>query len=301
MTGSEKGIIYCRSQTATKQMAIELGCTAHHSEMSPEARDDVLQAWATGNSGRWLVATTGVGAGIHMPGIVVMLHCDRSYGIVDFVQQTGRGGRADGEKVRSIIVYSYFPQKERAGATVIEKTNNEAMRNFMLTPSCRWRILGMEMNGVAREICESIEGALHCDNCGLEEASQVSDQEDDQVSDEADETDVAIDDVGYVEIMEEYTTEVDRRAEETAGRKETTPCESQDISNDVLADHCRQQGRDANMLHNWLDDIHFGCVLCFMAKRRARYGGAAPPKNIHREKTDMCEPVEGRQYEQLRK
>jgi superfamily II DNA helicase RecQ len=53
---------------------------------------------------RWIVATTGLGTGIDIVGIVAVVYMGQLYGLVDFVQQTGRGGRRDGDVVESVIV-----------------------------------------------------------------------------------------------------------------------------------------------------------------------------------------------------
>ncbi len=40
-----------------------------------------------------MVATTGLGTGLDMEGIVAVVHAELPYGLVDFVKQTERGGR----------------------------------------------------------------------------------------------------------------------------------------------------------------------------------------------------------------
>lgn len=101
MTGYQKGVVYCRSQKQCEVMAEEIGCDFHYSGMSEEDRRRVRIAWAEGqgHSHRWIVATTGLGTGIDIAGIVAVIHMEQPYGLVDFVQQTGRGGRRVGEVV----------------------------------------------------------------------------------------------------------------------------------------------------------------------------------------------------------
>ncbi|KAK4205819.1 hypothetical protein QBC37DRAFT_393824, partial [Rhypophila decipiens] len=87
MTGCQKGVIYCRSKSQF-----------HHSGMSEKNGHEARAAWIEGrHTSRWIAATTGLGTGIAIEGIVGVVHMEKPYGLVDFVQQTGRGGRRAGE------------------------------------------------------------------------------------------------------------------------------------------------------------------------------------------------------------
>ncbi|KPA35170.1 recq family helicase, partial [Fusarium langsethiae] len=102
MTGCQKGVIYCRSKSQCEAIADEIGCGFHHSSMSEQDRHEARTTWAEGrNTSRWIAATTGLGTGIDIEGIVAVVHMEKPYGLVDFVQQIGRGGRRAGEVVRS--------------------------------------------------------------------------------------------------------------------------------------------------------------------------------------------------------
>ena len=80
--------------------------------MDESERLTTLKKWVDGTGGnRWITATTGLGTGVDIKGIVGVVHMEQPYGIVDFVQQTGRGGRREGEMVESVVVMD-----ERAGA-----------------------------------------------------------------------------------------------------------------------------------------------------------------------------------------
>ncbi|KAM7209832.1 P-loop containing nucleoside triphosphate hydrolase protein [Rhypophila decipiens] len=91
MTGCQKG----------QAIADEIGCGFHHSGMSEKNGHEARAAWIEGrHTSRWIAATTGLGTGIAIEGIVGVVHVEKPYGLVDFVQQTGRGGRRAGEVVR---------------------------------------------------------------------------------------------------------------------------------------------------------------------------------------------------------
>ncbi|KAJ4009378.1 hypothetical protein NW758_015265, partial [Fusarium oxysporum] len=71
-----------------------VGCKAYHSKLTREARVGALQDWVDGRDGqRWIAATTGLGTGVDIKGIVGVIHAGPPFGLVDFVQQTGRGGQ----------------------------------------------------------------------------------------------------------------------------------------------------------------------------------------------------------------
>lgn len=63
--------------------------------MTEEARRGARDEWA-GGARRWIAATTGLGTGIDITGVVAVVHAGAPYGLVDFAQQTGRGGAAGG-------------------------------------------------------------------------------------------------------------------------------------------------------------------------------------------------------------
>ncbi len=165
MVSGERGVVYCRSIDQCKALAEAIGCPAHHSAMTAEEQESARVAWASGKGHRWIVATTGLGTGIDIGGIVSVIHAGLPYGIVDFIQQTGRGARRNGETVRSTIVYDGQWKAERLGATEVEVMNQQEMRNFVETPGCRRYILSSVMDGAQGIECSGLEGALRCDRC----------------------------------------------------------------------------------------------------------------------------------------
>jgi len=168
MTGDQKGVVYCRTHGEAEMMAERVGCEFYHSSIAEAARrQEILAGWMEGRGGiRWIVATTGLGTGIDIAGIVAVVHMGSPYGIVDFVQQTGRGGRRDGEVVNSVIVKSPGRATIRVQASDVEHWNHEAMVAFIEQPSCRRIILGELMDGHGQS-CEAL-GVEQCDRCGNE-------------------------------------------------------------------------------------------------------------------------------------
>ncbi|KAK2675261.1 P-loop containing nucleoside triphosphate hydrolase [Fusarium oxysporum f. sp. vasinfectum] len=76
-----------------------------YSVPSGPAQVSALQDWVDGQDGqRWIAATTGLGTGVDIKGIIGVIHTGLPFGLVDFVQQTGRGSRQRGEVIDSVIM-----------------------------------------------------------------------------------------------------------------------------------------------------------------------------------------------------
>ena len=83
-------------------MAVRLDCRPYY--RASEGKEEALAAWADGEE-RVIVATTALGTGIDVSGINLVVHLGRPHGIVDFVQEVGRAGRAgEAEAARSVVV-----------------------------------------------------------------------------------------------------------------------------------------------------------------------------------------------------
>ncbi|KAJ6438063.1 ATP-dependent DNA helicase PIF1 [Purpureocillium lavendulum] len=132
MTTSQRGVVYCHSIKDCKVIA---------------ARKD----WVDGRDGqRWIVATTGLGTGIDVQGIVGVVHAGPPYGLVDLAQQTGCGGRRRGEIVDSVIVTDGRPGWVDKLGRDIDHENRAAVQHFIDNPGCRRVTLGKFMDGVGR-------------------------------------------------------------------------------------------------------------------------------------------------------
>ncbi|KPI44936.1 ATP-dependent DNA helicase tlh1, partial [Cyphellophora attinorum] len=166
MQGNMKGIVYCRSRAGAEQLAATLGCACYHSELAETARAERLAAWSSSAVGvsRWIVATSGLGTGIDIEGIVAIVHAEAPWGMVDFVQQTGRGGRRPGEEVESVVVLGqqepWWPQDVDDAAQL----NMAAMERFLQTTGCRRAVISEFMDGQAVSCAAVVNGAM-CDRC----------------------------------------------------------------------------------------------------------------------------------------
>ncbi|KAH7169607.1 P-loop containing nucleoside triphosphate hydrolase protein [Fusarium sp. MPI-SDFR-AT-0072] len=156
MSPAQQGVIYCRSIKQCEEMAALVGCKAHHSKLTRDSRASVLQGWIDGRGGqRWIAATTGLGTGVDIRGIIRVIHVGPPFGLVDFVQQTGRGGRQRGEVVDSVIFGSD-----------IDHINREGVGLFIEGKGCQRLVLGRFFDGAEAEVsgCREMQ-AEYYDRC----------------------------------------------------------------------------------------------------------------------------------------
>lgn len=156
----ERGIFYCTSRDGTEEVAKVLGCPYYHS--LTDEKDAAVEKWLEDEG--FMAATGALGTGGDYPGIVFIVHIGLPYGMIDFAQETGRGGRA-GEDVDSIIlledsVYRRLEKQDAAELTIDEL----AMQRFIQTRDCRRFAMGGYLDEEG-QTCDEVGGRL-CDCCG---------------------------------------------------------------------------------------------------------------------------------------
>lgn len=165
MTSRQKGVMYCQSRSQCIAVAEAIGCNFHHSRIGEKERDEARHAWAAGRGSQWIVATSGLGTGIDIEGIVAVVHMERPWGLVDFVQQTGRGGRRAGEDMVSVIMHDGRPGRVQEHASFMDASNQAQIQAYITTPGCRRAVISAFMDGVAGEICRDVARAALYDGC----------------------------------------------------------------------------------------------------------------------------------------
>jgi Helicase conserved C-terminal domain len=132
-----------------------------------ENKEEEFDQWAKRKT-RIIVATTALGAGIHFEDIRDVVHCGLSSSVVEFVQETGRGGR-DGLPCNAVTYYDTTdtmkppPVSQDVFGARIMKTvaSSKVCRRFHVTDL---------LDGYPTD-CISCGGAL-CDICNGEYESQ---------------------------------------------------------------------------------------------------------------------------------
>ncbi|KXJ85269.1 hypothetical protein Micbo1qcDRAFT_186716 [Microdochium bolleyi] len=276
LEGDQKGVVYCRSRRDSEKLAERIGCSYYHSGMADLARREVLHRWVSGSGpSRWITATSGLGTGVDISGISVIIHAEEPYGLVDYVQQTGRGGRREGEVVEATIVLAGGAgpgnQKRRQWAegreTDVERADRLAIEEFVRGTECRRAVLGRFIDGVAGEDCRQI-GAVQCDWCenraGREEGAgdERSSGTDGETGDEVD-------------------GEVNDEGAETANR---------------LKEHQTQQQQRRDLLQQWLEEVEgeSRCAVCYVRWRVV--GQRTSGRESYRHKLESCRVIRKGDY-----
>jgi hypothetical protein len=158
LSGGEKGVVYCSSKAQCERLARELNCGYYHAEDVDRA--DRLAEWAEGRG--FIVATSALGTGVDFLGIVFILHMGMPWSMIDYAQESGRGGRA-GEVVDSVILVEEGEVEYRLGRDS-RSIDMVAMAQFIHASGCRRGVISGYLDGKRVE-CSDIE-AVRCDRCG---------------------------------------------------------------------------------------------------------------------------------------
>lgn len=169
-TGLEKVLVFCRSRKDTERWAEHFNCTFFHSQV--EEKGERLIKWREG----LMFATGSLGAGVDVDQVMYVVHLGIPYGMVDFDQEVGRGGRG-GEIFESLVFLSEMEKLELVEMDENSLTlDRKIMREYLLTEECRRRKMGKYLNGEEFEInCLGIGGEL-CDRCRAGEDGELQDK-----------------------------------------------------------------------------------------------------------------------------
>jgi superfamily II DNA helicase RecQ len=85
------------------------------------------------------------------------------WSIIDYAQESGRGGRA-GKVVDSVILVRHG-EVEATLAKNADNINVSAIRFFIVSSSCRQLLISRYIDRVGVS-CSNLEGSARCDRCG---------------------------------------------------------------------------------------------------------------------------------------
>jgi superfamily II DNA helicase RecQ len=154
----EKGVVYCQSKQRTEAIAEMLGCEYYHAGIADRA--ERLAEWI--EKGGLVVATSALGTGVDIAGVVYILHVGMPWSMTDFAQESGRGGR-DGETVDAVILVAQG-EVERRLQQKSDDIDVLAMGAFITDSGCRRALMSGYLDGKG-VTCSDIEAA-GCDRCG---------------------------------------------------------------------------------------------------------------------------------------
>ena len=269
MSGIQKGVVYVRSREGCEALAVKLGCEYYHSGIVDESeRRATLQRWASGDAAnRWIVATTGLGTGVDIPGIVAVVHMEQPYGLVDFVQQTGRGGRQAGEVVESVVVMDQRKAWIGEHRSDVEHLNHQAMEWFVESTGCRRVVVGMFMDVGLKEAgmdCEQLQAEL-CDWCRVKHARQEDEAMRDAVEEENDRVEEVEDNEDSAgEGDEDNEDEDESESESGSGSDLRSSDESPTLYPNQFRAYVREKHTRFKEWRQWLTEASDHCPVCYV-------------------------------------
>ena len=158
-----RGIIFVRSidklEDFSSSCPFEV-CT-YHGSLSEEQKESKLSSWVSDDHpAKWIVATTALIHGVDYPRVDAVIFLEMPFGLYDFVQGAGRGGRSGQETLIAILhngVSPPFNNESPYGCRV-------EMGNVLTRPACRRATISMVMDGKGVS-CMGLPGSLPCDFC----------------------------------------------------------------------------------------------------------------------------------------
>ena len=102
MESDQIGLIFCKSKAEVNELHERFTHCSSHSDLPFSDRAHNEESWRQGES-RWIGATTGLIHGIDAPNVGTVIFIGLPYGLINFYQGAGRGGR-DGRKSWAILI-----------------------------------------------------------------------------------------------------------------------------------------------------------------------------------------------------
>ena len=156
----EHGIFYCRQRDQAEELAKLLRCGFFH--LTSASKEETIASWM--ENGGFCAATGALGTGVDFLGIMYIVHVGVPYGMIDFAQETGRGGRS-GDAVDSIMLLTDVEARDLARKEPAELSIDEmSIKVFIETKECRQLVMSGYLDEEGKT-CADVKGRP-CDHCG---------------------------------------------------------------------------------------------------------------------------------------
>jgi superfamily II DNA helicase RecQ len=160
LLGESKILVFCTSHKRCKDLAELLECGTYVS--GQEDKEVKFEEWKQLKP-RVLVATGALGAGVNVSGVEHVVHVDTPWGMIDFAQESGRGGRYGEEVMSTVMLEEYRYQQLVTTDPETFTADKRALREFLITDGCRRPPIGKYLDGEGKD-CSQLGGVL-CDHC----------------------------------------------------------------------------------------------------------------------------------------
>lgn len=160
----ERAVIFCGTRADAEKIADSLGsqCEYYHAGLEPDQKEVIIESWRNGTL-KALAATTALGAGFHYDEISLVVHYKKPRNIIDFSQESGRGGRL--LEVASSTVFWDPTQEDQPLASGQDDIGRAEITEYVATCPCRRLCLGTHLDGETNKTCLKLGTMALCDLC----------------------------------------------------------------------------------------------------------------------------------------
>lgn len=154
-----RALIFCRKTSTVNDIATKLGYSPFHRKLPDDQLKHTWSDFTSGQGVKVLVCSSIIGVGVDIPHVRDVWHFGMPWNLIDYVQETGRGGR-DGKEAFSHL----FTWNDDIDATSSNYTEADLRRMVSQTNECRRTVMGEVLDNHATS-CALLRQPNLCDNC----------------------------------------------------------------------------------------------------------------------------------------
>jgi hypothetical protein len=161
LEGTQRGVIFTRRKTDAQDLGEELEVGVVTADVKTDReRKAIMDNWKGGYGAGWIVGTKSLIQGVDYPNVRYVVFMETPFGMVDFIQGAGRGGR-NGETCRVVVLNRSEARVEGDDLGSAREMNLWAQTTEDV---CLRRSISEHMDGVI-VTCASLAGAEQCHHC----------------------------------------------------------------------------------------------------------------------------------------
>jgi superfamily II DNA helicase RecQ len=156
-------IVFCTSVEETKRLAKLLQCSAYYRDMATDDEKARMVRNFTSGLEKLCTATSMLSLGLDAAGVRVVIHVSMCRLLLQYVQESGRAGRA-GASSESVVLRACWQTKSRRVEKSLGYKLEPPAKDFLSADSCRRAAVDRHMDGRQdRRQCKA--GEAKCDLC----------------------------------------------------------------------------------------------------------------------------------------